>query len=140
VPAQAGVAPVASRTGQGERLLFVDDEADLTFLSKLLLEKMGYRVKTCGNSEEALAEFSRDPAAYDALITDLSMPGMSGLELARKVLEVRPGFPVIVMSGHIRDVDAQRARALGLGELHWKPNTVEDLAGTLRRRLGRQED
>jgi CheY-like chemotaxis protein len=138
-PVQADAPKAAASTGRGERLLFVDDEADLVFLSKLLLEKMGYRVETCVNSEEALAEFSRDTAAYDAMITDLSMPGMSGLELARKVLKIRPGFPVIVMSGHIRDVDAQRAQALGIGELHWKPNTVEDLAETLRRRLGRQE-
>jgi CheY-like chemotaxis protein len=127
--------PAAAASGQGERLLFVDDEADLVFLSKLLLERMGYTVETAGSSEEALARFGKDPARFDAMITDLSMPGMSGLELARKILEIRPGFPIIVMSGHIREVDTQRALGLGIGELHWKPNTVEDLAETLRKRL-----
>jgi CheY-like chemotaxis protein len=53
------------------------------------------------------------------------------------VLAIRPGFPVIVMSGHVREADAKRARELGLGEIHWKPNTMSDLAETLRQRLAR---
>jgi PAS domain S-box-containing protein len=131
-----GVARPAAR-GRGERLLFVDDEVDLVLLSQKLLQKMGYEVSTATTGEEALAAFQRSPLAYDAMITDVSMPGMSGLDLARRVLALRPKFPIVVMSGHIRDADARRAYDLGLGEIHWKPSTVNDLAETLRLRLQR---
>jgi PAS domain S-box-containing protein len=134
----AVVQPASGATrGNGERLLFVDDEEELVLLSQLLLEKMGYRVHTAMSGEEALATFLRSPYAFDAMITDVAMPGMSGLDLAHGVLAVRPRFPIIIMSGHIRDADAQRAQTLGLGEIHWKPNTVGDLAETLRQRLQR---
>jgi PAS domain S-box-containing protein len=131
-----GVATAAAQ-GRGERLLFVDDEEDLVLLSKNLLQKMGYEVSTATTGEEALAAFQRSPLAFDAMITDVSMPGMSGLDLAQRVLALRPKFPVVVMSGHIRDTDARRAYDLGLGEIHWKPSTVNDLAETLRERLQR---
>jgi PAS domain S-box-containing protein len=131
-----GVATAAAQ-GRGERLLFVDDEEDLVLLSKNLLQKMGYQVRTATTGEEALAAFQHAPLAYDAMITDVSMPGMSGLDLAQRVLALRPKFPVVVMSGHIRDADARRAYDLGLGEIHWKPSTVNDLAETLRERLQR---
>jgi PAS domain S-box-containing protein len=134
MPADSSAAPIL---GQGERLLFVDDEDELVALSQTLLEKMGYQVRTCHDGEEALDAFARDPDAFDAMITDITMPGMSGLDLAQKIREIRADFPVIVMSGHVRDADAQRAGALGLGEIHWKPNTVSDLADTLRERLRR---
>ena len=117
------------------RILLVDDHPSVINGYRFILQSHP-QFEVCGtatNEAEALALVAQEKP--DVLITDLSMPGMSGLELARKVLEIRPGFPVIVMSGHIRDVDAQRAQALGIGELHWKPNTVEDLAETLRRRL-----
>jgi CheY-like chemotaxis protein len=148
-PALAGTAQepitppqpsVAAPRGHGERLLFVDDEEDLAILSQRLLQTMGYKVRACRTGEDALATFGCEPDAFDAVITDLTMPGMSGLDLAEKLRAIRPGLPVIVMSGHIRDVDSQRAHALGLGEIHWKPNTVIDLAETLRLRLIRSKD
>jgi PAS domain S-box-containing protein len=128
--------PAATR-GKGERLLFVDDEEDLVMLSSKLLEKMGYHVHGCYSGEEALAAFARDPASFDAMITDITMPGIAGIELAEKVLALRPKLPVILMSGHVQEAHTQRARSLGLGEIHWKPSTVEDLAETLRERLTR---
>jgi CheY-like chemotaxis protein len=143
-PAVARTAPHTSASSEpmptvtraaGEKLLFVDDDEDLVFISQNLLEKMGYRVQVCGSGEEALALFAGDAQAFDAVITDMTMPGMSGLDLAEKVLAIRPNLPIIVMSGHVRDADSERALALGLGSIHWKPNTVEDLAETLRERL-----
>jgi PAS domain S-box-containing protein len=131
-----GIATTAAQ-GRGERLLFVDDDEDLVSLSKTLLQKMGYQVSTATTGDEALAAFQKSPLAFDAMITDVSMPGMSGLDLAQRVLALRPRFPVVVMSGHIRDADARRAHELGLGEIHWKPSTVNDLAETLRQRLQR---
>jgi len=135
VPGEPVHPPVDAKRGSGERLLFVDDEEDLIFVAQNLLQKMGYRVHACGSGEEAYAAFALDPDGFDAMITDLRMPGMSGLDLAEKIRTLRPGFPVIVMSGHVRDADTQRAHALGIGEIHWKPNTVIDLAETLRSRL-----
>jgi CheY-like chemotaxis protein len=126
--------PVTER-GRGQRILLVDDEAALVFLSRRLLTRLGYEVTAHEDPQEALEAFRRDPAAFDALITDLTMPGMSGLDLAARVLAIRGDLPIVLMSGYVSDVEAREAKAMGLGEVHLKSDTVEEIAGSLHRRL-----
>jgi PAS domain S-box-containing protein len=87
-------------TGKG-RILFIDDEAELVNISKMMLEKLGYEVTGKTDSLEALEEFSRDINKFDLVITDFYMPHISGDELARKLLQLRPDLPIIICTGDI---------------------------------------
>ena len=125
--------PVA---GNALRILLVDDEESLVFLAHRILRRLGHRVEGFQDPAQALAAFERAPQAFDMVITDLAMPHMNGLDLAQRILAIRPGLPIVVMSGYIREKDEQRARALGISDLYWKPNSIEELAQILRTRIG----
>jgi CheY-like chemotaxis protein len=112
----------------GKHLLFVDDEAPLVYLATRTLEERGYRVSGCGNAADALAAFRRDPNAFDLVITDLAMLGMSGLELAVALKGLRPELPVILASGFIDDELRAQAAAAGVTELICKPGTIEEFS------------
>src|SRR5262245_22884380 len=81
----AGAAPQALR-GEGQSILYVDDEESLVYLITRVLERLGYRVSGFIDAHAALAAFQADPGAYDTVVTDLSMPGMSGAELSKQIL------------------------------------------------------
>jgi len=115
--------------------LYVDDEEPLVFLTTRVLERLGYRVTGRIDPRQALEEFRADPAQFDAVVSDLSMPGMTGPELARAMLGIRPNIPIVLISGYIRDEDLKAVRELGIRDLVLKPNTVEDLGVTLHRVL-----
>jgi CheY-like chemotaxis protein len=117
----------------GKHLLFVDDEAPLVYLATRTLEERGYRVSGCGNAADALAAFKRDPNAFDLVITDLSMRGMSGLELARALKGLRPELPVILATGFIDDELRGKAAAAGVCELLYKPGTIEEFSDLVDR-------
>jgi CheY-like chemotaxis protein len=125
----AARAPMAR--GRGQRLLYVDDEEALVFLCSRSLEKLGYRVTGEINPERALEIFRHSPAEFDALITDLSMPVMSGADLSRRVMEIRPDIPVVMLSGYIRPQDELEAQRLGVRALILKPDTIDGLARVL---------
>jgi PAS domain S-box-containing protein len=129
-------APLAFR-GNGELVLFVDDEAPLVFLATRTLERMGYRVAAYTHPEEALIAFSREPNRFDAVITDISMPKMTGPELATRLLQIRPDIPIIITSGYIRAEDTEAARRIGVQEIVFKPNTINEFAEILRGALER---
>jgi two-component system cell cycle sensor histidine kinase/response regulator CckA len=116
-----------------KHLLFVDDEAPLVYLATRTLEERGYRVSGCGNGTDALAAFKRNPNAFDLVITDLSMRGMSGLELARALKELRPELPVILATGFIDDELRAKAAAVGVNELLGKPGTIEEFSDLVDR-------
>ena len=84
----------------GLRLLIVDDETSLLNLLDRYLRRLGYQVETAGSAEEALARFSESPASYDCLLTDLTLPGMSGDALIEQVRQIRPGLPALISSGY----------------------------------------
>jgi DNA-binding NtrC family response regulator len=117
----------------GKHLLFVDDEAPLVYLATRTLEERGYRVSGCGNATDALAAFRRDPNAYDLVITDLSMRGMSGLELVRALKGVRPELPVFLASGFIDDELRVKAAEAGVSEVLCKPGTIEEFSDLVDR-------
>jgi signal transduction histidine kinase len=123
--------------GHGQRILYVDDEEPLVLLITRTLKKMGYEVTGFTNPEEALRSFGQHPQDFDAMVTDLSMPSMSGTDLAQAVLQIRPDLPVVLTSGYIRAQDQEVAKRVGVRELILKPDTVEDLGDTLHRLLGR---
>jgi PAS domain S-box-containing protein len=131
------VEPVAHARGAGQRILYVDDEEALVFLTTRVLERLGYQVTGRTDAKQALAEFRADPMQFDAVVSDLSMPGMTGPELARAVLAIRPNIPIVLTSGYIRDEDMKIVRELKIRDLVLKPNTVEDLGDTLHRVLTR---
>jgi PAS domain S-box-containing protein len=130
---------VAAATPEGghERILFVDDEAVQVETVKNMLERLGYSVTATMDSGEALALFSQDPGAFDLVITDQTMPQMTGLELAKKLLRIRPDLPVVLCTGFSEMVDANGAQAAGICRFQMKPFSLGEMAETIRLALGR---
>ena len=129
-PAQA-----PARRGRGERILYLDDEESLVMLAKRMLERMGYHVTGFNDSAKALAAFETAPQDYDLVLTDLSMPGMSGMEVSRRVLQIRPDIPVLLATGYVRNEDVQQARVIGIREVIWKPQTISEMGDLLAQQL-----
>ena len=96
---------------------------------------MGYRVTTCSRAFEALDIFSQNPDAFDLIITDQTMPKMTGFEFAKIVLAYRPNLPIVLCTGFSETVSEEDARAAGIKELIMKPLNQHELAQTLRRVL-----
>ena len=121
--------------GKNEHILLVDDEDMLADLGKSMLESLGYRVTTRTNSLDALATFHDNPDLFDTVITDQTMPGMTGLKLARRILEIRANIPIILCTGYSNIVDEKRAKECGIKEFVMKPMTKNDIATALRKVL-----
>ena len=119
----------------GERILFIDDEQILVDLGTLVCEDLGYRVTACSSSTKALRLFENDPASFDVVLTDQTMPDLTGFELAQQILSIRPDIPIILTTGYSEMVDDIRAREVGIREYVMKPITPEGLAAVLRRVL-----
>ncbi|MGD9850053.1 MAG: PAS domain S-box protein [Nitrospirales bacterium] len=122
--------------GQG-RVMFVDDEVPITRWAKDMLEELGYQVVIHTNGQEAIRDFTLHSNDYDALITDQTMPGMTGEQLAQQVLEIRPEFPVILCSGFSYTMSERKAKSMGIHAYLIKPVLMADLAHTLGEALGR---
>ncbi len=118
-----------------ERVLLVDDETGLAAMEKTMLEKLGYQVTVCTSGSEALATFAREPERYDLVLTDQTMPGLTGLELARYLLEMRPDLPIILCTGFSNLVDEERAKGSGIKGYALKPLSLLDLSRLLRQVL-----
>ena len=117
--------------GRGEHLMFVDDEEYLTQMGVALLTRLGYRVSPFNDPEKAYESFANGPDGYACLITDLCMPRLNGIDLATRVRELRPAFPVILATGFSKQQDLARARDLGFGRVLEKPFTVEKFVEAL---------
>ena len=134
------VAGKSAEHGAGEHILYVDDEESLVYLATRMLERVGYRVTGCTDPRQAVELFRGNPLQFNAVVTDLSMRGMSGFELARAVLEIREDAPVIMTSGYMRPEDRETATRCGIREFILKPDTMEDLAAALTRALRASAD
>jgi CheY-like chemotaxis protein/anti-sigma regulatory factor (Ser/Thr protein kinase) len=119
------------QSGDGEHILYVDDDEAVVFLIEHWLRRQGYRVSCYTDAQKALDVFSGNPEAFDVVITDLSMPGMNGFDFARGVKAVRPNVPVVMTSGFVREEDERRAEAIGIARTILKPNTIDELGVTL---------
>ena len=131
----AVAAPAQIPLSAGQRVMYVDDEEPLVFLASRVLSRLGHSVSGYTDPKQALAAFRERPLDFDVVVTDLSMPHMSGFELAREVLALRPDTPVLMTSGYIRAEDESRARAAGIRELILKPVTMDELGRVLDRIL-----
>ena len=137
-PALLEHQPARARTrtrtteGQGEHILCVDDEPALVELLRDQLVALGYRVTAHVSPLEALADFLAHPLDFDVLLTDLTMPGLSGADLAEKVLAVRPDLPIVMATGYGRVMSEERARELGLRPLLYKPFTLVALGDAIQ--------
>jgi PAS domain S-box-containing protein len=133
--AQAVIGPRAQeiRTGE-ERILLVDDEPSITLLGRQYLGKLGYQTQVFTSADEALARFKADPSCFDLVITDMTMPGMTGEALAKEILNIRPGMPVILCSGY-HQADQNGVQALGIKSYLQKPYDMKSLAEAVRRAL-----
>ena len=126
---------IAPAQAAGQRILFVDDEEVLVTLGTHILDALGYRATGFHRAREALEAFRAAPASFDGVVTDLSMPGLSGFELAKRVRMLRPDLPVIMMSGFVGPDETSAAHDLGVRELLLKPVSIEQLGLTLARAL-----
>ena len=124
--------------GKRERVLFIDDEEFLVEWGQSLLERLGYEVTAMNNSTEAFEAFTSDPSRFDLVITDQTMPGITGLNLARELLKIRPDIPVILCSGHSDAVTLDTIKEAGVREFLMKPLARQELAEIIRRVLDKE--
>jgi CheY-like chemotaxis protein len=101
-----------------------------------MLTDLGYRVTAKTGAREALALFRLNPSRFDLIITDVTMPEMTGVQLAREALAIKPDMPIIMCTGYSHLVDADVARAAGVKAFAMKPLTKREIARTVRRVLG----
>jgi PAS domain S-box-containing protein len=136
VPQEGGV--VEALASGSERILFVDDEEALTDLGKEILESLGYRVNAVMSSLEALDIFRARPDAFDLIITDMTMPNLTGNELAAELMAVRPDIPIILCTGFSEIIDEKQAKDAGIREFVMKPYVITSLAKMIRKVLDQE--
>jgi PAS domain S-box-containing protein len=132
-PDEIGVIPTGSGT-----ILFIDDESALVDIGKHELELLGYRVVATSDCAYALKTFRQHPEDFDLVMSDMSMPLMTGVELARKVMEIRPDIPVILCTGYSDLVEKEKMEELGIKEFVIKPLDLRGLARIVRRVLDKK--
>ncbi len=118
-----------------ECILFIDDEPDLVEMFEYMLNKLGYDVVTSTNSSEALKLFEQSPDKFDLVISDMTMPGMTGDKLAHKILEIRHDIPFILCTGYSEHISEKEAKRIGIRMLFMKPIEMKKLALTIRKVL-----
>jgi PAS domain S-box-containing protein len=123
-----------------ERILFVDDELAIARLGRKALERLGYHVTTCSDSNEALRRFKQQKNRFDLVITDMSMPHMTGDKLAAEMMKIRQGIPVILCTGYSKKISSETASAIGIKAFAQKPLKIAELATTVRKVLDGAED
>jgi len=133
-PVDAAAKPALLPTGSG-RILVVDDEELIASMVEQSLSRLGYRVHAETDPQKAVELFSREPGRFDLVITDQAMPRMTGLTLAKRLLQVRPDIPILLCTGYSATVDEKTAKAAGIKGFLMKPLTREQLATTVKETL-----
>lgn len=118
-----------------ESILLVDDEALLLNLGKEFLEGLGYRVQTRASSIDALEAFRARPNSYDLIVSDLTMPHMTGDVLAKEVRSVRPDIPIIICTGYSTKINEEKFKDIGINAVLMKPVTFQEMADAVRKAL-----
>jgi PAS domain S-box-containing protein len=134
-PAEAPPGSVAVVLGNGQRILFVDDQPFMADYGQTLLRRLGYRPEVFTDPERALLAFRADPGGYSVVITDHSMPQMTGFDLAQRIRAVRADVPILLLTGFEGVLEPTRAALAGVREIVPKPFTLEALADLIQRVL-----
>jgi PAS domain S-box-containing protein len=134
-PATSDEEGAVARPGNGERLLVVDDEPPLCVAYASVLERSGYRVTTHTDPRNALEDFARDPWQFDLVVTDLTMPHLTGMVLAGHLLAIRPGLPILLVSGQRDALAPHELTALGFRGFLPKPFLPTALVDAVHRAL-----
>jgi PAS domain S-box-containing protein len=137
-PMETSTPPAEPVPGGVEWVLFVDDEEPIARLGCMMLERLGYKAKFTTSGDEALALFRTAPERFDLVITDHTMPGMTGAALAQELRRLRPELPVILCSGFSHTMNADKAQALGLDAFLLKPFLHRDLGLAVHRVLAQR--
>jgi PAS domain S-box-containing protein len=122
-----------------ESILFVDDEVALVRLATKLLEKSGYRVVGQNNPLEALELFKSDPNQFDLVITDMTMPYMTGNQLVKALQDIRPDVPIIMCTGYSEKISSEKAKIMGIRAFLRKPMSYNDLTKIVRQAIDQQK-
>jgi len=131
--------PVTISNIQGSgNILLVDDEEMLVEMGEEMLQMLGYNVTTCTNSRNALGIFQGTPEKFSAVITDQTMPEMTGSVLAQKILEIRPDLPIILCTGYSHIIDKTQAKSLGIQGFLMKPYSQQKLGALLKQVLTKE--
>ncbi|MBU2630074.1 MAG: PAS domain S-box protein, partial [Proteobacteria bacterium] len=125
----------AHLVGGTENIMVVDDEENIRSSIQAFLENQGYQIFSFANGEEALQAFKKDPKIVDFIITDMTMPVLTGDVLAKKVLKIRPNFPIILCSGYSEKISEEEIRKIGVYKFMQKPIILNNLAKTIRKKL-----
>ena len=118
-----------------ESVLLIDDEEDVLEMMHSMIEKLGYQVISRNNSIEALDTFRSHPRQFDLVITDQTMPEMTGLELVEQLIQIRPDIPVILCTGYMEMITEDNAGSLGIGTYVMKPVRISDISVKIRNLL-----
>ncbi|MCK9295980.1 MAG: response regulator [Desulfobulbaceae bacterium] len=138
-PAEQRVVDVEELYQTGtERIMFVEDEPAILMYSKKTLEAFGYQVSSFTNGNDAWQAFNSHPDDFDLIITDMAMPNMTGMELTRMILQLRPALPVILYTGHSEIITKEKAKASGVSNFLLKPVTPGELLKTIRNLLDKR--
>jgi nitrogen-specific signal transduction histidine kinase/CheY-like chemotaxis protein len=125
--------------GGTERILLVDDETELAEAAKKILEKLGYDVVGKSSSIEALSLFKKAPFQFDIIISDLTMPHLTGIQLAREIKRIRTDIPIVLLSGYDLDMTMEQINAFGVSDFMSKPIAGDKLARVVRRVLDKRQ-
>jgi two-component system cell cycle sensor histidine kinase/response regulator CckA len=124
--------PIASGT---ERILFVDDEEAIVQIGSQMLERLGYEVVARTSPIDALETFRAQPDTFDLVVTDQTMPQMTGESLAAELMRLKPNVPVVLCTGYSELLSEEKARAMGIRQYLMKPLVMRDLGKTIRKAL-----
>lgn len=118
-----------------ERILFVDDEKSMVDAIQPMIERLGYKVTARTSSIEGLEAFRANPDRFDLIITDFTMPNMTGMELTKELLTLRPDIPIILCTGYSEHINEDKAKLSGVRTLLMKPVDLGEIAKTIRKVL-----
>jgi len=138
-PVMDVITPDEIPKGNGEKILFVDDEASIVKMAGNMLERLGYIFKTETNPLDALELFRSKPDAFDLVITDMTMPNLTGVKLIEKLKKIRPDIPVVICTGYSTIIDEEKAISFGIDGYTMKPIVMRDIAITIRDVMDKKE-
>ncbi len=125
----------ASKNFKTARILFVDDQNILVEAGKQMLEQLGYKVVALSNSQEALKIFRTHPSSFDLVITDMTMPKLTGADLSKELLQIRSDIPIILCTGFNEQINSEKAKKIGIREMLMKPLSANELTDAIQKAL-----